>query len=254
MKRLLVLVLALAMAFSTSTFALSWVKRDNLWYVLDEVAGDYLKGVVIDTGENVYYLDDSGRMVVGWWRNSKTNKYYFFSNKDNKDYGGMVFGLHVIDGYYRYFNDDGSLATSDKKGDYKKVYRECYADSNGLLYTNNELMRDVTIAKSEYYSNDIYYRNNDLNNYYLAHNDTSFGLFEIDHSQDDAGNNASRGNRQGGTTRERVKTGSDTSGGVNYSVDDHGSIHLIETETALSDLERIGPSANMGTERKRNYY
>ena len=137
MKRLLAFVLALVMAFTTSTFALSWVKRDNTWYVLDEVAGEYLKSVIVDTGDNVYYLDDEGRMVVGWWRNPKTNKYYFFANKNNNNYGGMLFGLHMIDGYYRYFNDDGSLATSDRKGDYKKVYKECYADSNGLLYMNS---------------------------------------------------------------------------------------------------------------------
>ena len=240
------------MAFTTSTFALSWVKRENFWYVLDEVAGEYLKGVVVDTGENVYYLDDEGRMVVGWWRNPKTNKYYFFANKDNKDYGGMLFGLHMIDGYYRYFTNDGSLATSDKKGEYKKVYKECYADSNGLLYTNNELMRDVTIGKSEYYSNDIYYHNGDLNNYYLAHHDTTFRLFEIDHTKDNAGG-ASNQNRQAGTTKERVKSGTDTSGGANYSVDERGSIHLNESQTALSDLEKIGPSANMGTEHRRNY-
>lgn len=251
MKRLLALVLALVMAFTTSAFALSWVKKDTSWYVLDEAKGEYLKGSVVDTGENVYYLDDEGRMVVGWWRNPKTNKYYFFSNKDNKDYGGMLFGLHMIDGYYRYFNNDGTLATSDKKGDYKKVYKECYADSNGLLYTNNELMRDVTIAKSEYYSNDIYYNNNSLNNYYLSHYDTSFRLFEIDHTKDGAGD-VYQQNRQGGTNKERVKIGADTSGGVNYSVDERGTIHLIETETALSDLEKIGPSANMGTERRRN--
>ena len=251
MKKILALGLVLVMAFSTSTFALSWVMNDNSWYVLDEDAGEYLKGVIVDTGHNVYYLDDEGRMVVGWWRNPKTNKYYFFSNKDDKDYGGMLFGLHMIDGYYRYFNDDGSLATSDIKGDYKNVYKECYADSNGLLYTNNELMRDITIAKSEYYSNDIYYLNNDLNNYYLAYHDTSFRLFEIDHSQDSGA--VSQGNRQVGTNTERVKSGSDTSGGTNYYVDESGKVRLIESELAISDLERIGPSANMGTEYRRNY-
>ena len=112
-------------------------------------------------------------------------------------------------------------------------------------------MRDVTIAKSEYYSNEVYYNNNSLNNYYLSHYDTSFRLFEIDHTKDGAGD-ASQEYRQAGTTKERVKTGADTSGGVNYSVDERGSIHLIETEMALSDLEKIGPSANMGTERRRN--
>ena len=42
MKRLLALVLALVMAFTTSTFALSWVKKDTSWYVLDEAKGEYL--------------------------------------------------------------------------------------------------------------------------------------------------------------------------------------------------------------------
>lgn len=252
MKKILALALVLAFAFQTSAFALSWVDYENAWYVLDELTGEYLKGVIVDTGDNVYYLDDEGKMVVGWWRNPKTNKYYFFSNKDNKDYGGMLFGLHMIDGYYRYFNDDGSLATSDKKGDYKRVYKECYADSNGLLYTNNELMRDVTIAKSEYYSNNVYYKNVDLNNYYLAKHDTSFSLFEIDHSKDDTRSAYQQGG-EAGATKERVKSGTDTSGGVNYIVDERGSIHLIESELQLSDLERIGPSANMGTEHRRNY-
>lgn len=249
MKKICVLALVLVLAFQTSAFALSWVDYENSWYVLDEATGEYLKGVIVDTGDNVYYLDDEGKMVVGWWRNPKTNKYYFFANKDNKDYGGMLFGIHMIDGYYRYFNDDGSLATSDKNGEYKKVYKECYADSNGLLYTNNELMRDVTIAKSEYYSNNIYYNNNDLNNYYLAYHDTSFKIFEIDHSKD----NGSKQNSQGITKRDRVRTGADTAGGVNYFVDESGTTHLVESEAALSELERIGPSANMGAEHRRNY-
>ena len=164
----------MSIIFAGSAFAYRWVKSDSNWYVVDETTGEFLENVLLDVGDNVYYLSEEGKMMTGWWRNDESGKYYFFSNKPGLNYGGMLFGLHMIDGYYRYFGDDGSLVVANELGSYVRAYNEYYADSNGKLYYANQLMRDVSEAKSEYYTDPIYYREPTLNNYFLANFDLGF--------------------------------------------------------------------------------
>ena len=76
-KRILALVLTLMMIMTTNVFAHRWVQYGTDWYVLNEDSGEYLKGILLDVGDNVYYLDGEGKLVTGWWRNPNTKKYYF---------------------------------------------------------------------------------------------------------------------------------------------------------------------------------
>lgn len=233
-KKVLALVIALMIVLTSNVFAYRWIESGSDWFVLNEDSGEYLKGMLLDVGDNVYYLDAEGRLVTGWWRNPTSKKYYFFDNKIDRNYGGMVFGLHMIDGYYYYFGDDGSLQTSAAAGTYRKVYQEYYADNEGYLYYDNVLMRDTSIAKSEFYTNPAYYTNVNLNNYYLANYD------HAGTAKDMAGVEKSEINIS--QAKEQTKTSSsDTSGGTNYTVDEYGRIHtygdIYETQAA----EKYGP-------------
>lgn len=234
-KRILALVIGLMMILSTSVFAYRWVESGSDWYVLNEDSGQYLKGMLLDVGDNVYYLDGEGKLVTGWWKNPTTKKYYFFDNKLDRNYGGMVFGLHMIDGYYYYFGDDGSLQTSEKAGMYKKVYQEYYADYDGYLYYDNVLMRDTSIAKSEFYTNPIYYSNPNLNNYYLANHDQIGQAKELDR------NTKSEVNVSNASKEITKSVASNTSGGVNYDVDEYGRVHVHDSVQETQPAEKYGP-------------
>ncbi|MBO6119911.1 MAG: hypothetical protein J6P02_05545 [Lachnospiraceae bacterium] len=234
-KKVLALSLILAMVFTANVFAYRWIEEGNDWYVLNEDSGEYLKSKLLDVGDNVYYLDKDGKLVTGWWKNPTTKKYYFFDNKIDRNYGGMVFGLHMIDGYYYFFGDDGSLQTSDAKGTYKKVYQEYYADSDGYLYYDNTLMRDVSIAKSEFYTNPAYYTNVNLNNYYLANFDKVGTAKELD-TETKSEINASQANEAGKKT-----SASTTTGGTYYDVDENGRIHTYNDVFETSEAEKYGP-------------
>ena len=234
-KRILALVLTLMMIMTTNVFAHRWVQYGIDWYVLNEDSGEYLKGILLDVGDNVYYLDGEGKLVTGWWRNPNTKKYYFFDNKVDRNYGGMVFGLHMIDGYYYYFGDDGAVSTSDKKGTYKKVYQEFYADSDGYLYYDNVLMRDTSIAKSEFYTNPAYYTNVNLNNYYLANFD------QPGQARDLAGDEKSEVNISQASKEKTKTSASATTGGTNYDVDAEGRVHTYGDIFETSPAEKFGP-------------
>ena len=233
-KRILAVAMILSLALSSSAFAHKFVEYAGDWYVVNENTNEFLKGVLLDVGDSVYYLDENGKLVTGWWLNEKSNKYYFFDNDENKNLGGMLFGLHMIDGYYRYFGNDGALATSDREGDYKKVYKEYYADYTGKLYFNNELQRDTSINKSEYYSDPLYYKNVNLNNYYLA----NYGKVQevgIAHSA----NNAASG--QGNALDETKRKEGIAYGGTDYYIDDMGRVIMPEDTFKISDGEKYGP-------------
>ena len=234
-KRILALVMCLMMLFTTNVFAYRWVEYGTDWYVLNEDSGEYLKGLLLDVGDNVYYLDAEGKLVTGWWRNPTTKKCYFFDNKLDRNYGGMIFGLHMIDGYYYYFGDDGALQTSGEKDGFKKVYQEYYADKDGYLYYDNTLMRDTSIAKSEFYTNPLYYTNVNLNNYYLANFDKVGGVSDI------VGEEKSEINMAHAAKEATKTSGSNTSGGTNYSVDDEGRIHLYDNTFETQAAEKYGP-------------
>ena len=70
-KKILALVIVLMMVLTTNAFAYRWVESGSDWYVVDEGSGQYLKGMLLDVGDNVYYLDGEGKLVTGWWKNSK---------------------------------------------------------------------------------------------------------------------------------------------------------------------------------------
>ena len=235
-KKFLLLVIAFLMILSTNALAYRWVAYNNEWYVLDESNNQYLENILLDVGNNVYYLDNEGKMVTGWWKNNKTGKYYFFDNNKNRNYGGMVFGFNMVDGYYRYFTEDGSLATSMKKGEYSKVYLEFYADYEGNLYYNNVLMRDTSNAKSEYYSDPIYYTNDMLNNYYLAKYDTVKGLDTIKGNDTDT----SSYDTKKGKTKDASGDGLIT-GGTDYYVDESGRVHTYGDIYETEYFEKYGP-------------
>ena len=231
-KKILVLTLTFIIIFTSSVFAYQWVSDGDYWYVVDETKGEFLEHALYDVGSDVYLLGVEGKMVKGWWRNADTNSDYFFSNKHDKDYGGMLFGLHVIDGYTRYFNDNGTLATSDSKGTYKNVYGEYYADFNGNLYYSNKLLRDTSNAKSEFYTNELYYTHETLNNFFLANYDLGFRNLEVVPS--------------GLTAAKTVRTRDMAIDGQDYAVDIGGrTISSKITTNGISSLEKIGPRANM---------
>lgn len=243
----LVLVVSLIVSFSIDAFAVNrWVQNNGYWYVYDD-NNQPLKNMLIDVTNNVYYLDEEGKMVVGWWRHPTTNKAYFFDNNKSRNYGGMVFGLHMVDGYFRYFGDDGSVQTSDGEGQYKKVFQEFWADENGLLYFNNVLLRDTTTNKSEYYSNPEYYTNDQLNNYYLANYDVAV----VDGSKFFA----QVGNANSNVDNNRVTTGRESDGGLsgkqaptggtNYTIDAEGRIISQDKETDISGAEKYGPMVGL---------
>lgn len=235
MKRIIAFLLTFIMILSTNVFAYRWIENNSDWYVYDESNGSFMKEVLLDTGNNVYYLDKDGKAVTGWWRNPTSKKLYFFSNKPNNNYAGMLFGLHMIDGYYFYFGDDGSLQTSEKNGQYRNVYEDFYADHLGLLYYDNVLMKDTSISQSEFYTNLVYYTNVSLNNFFLANYDIT-DYTEVLKSNDKSDVNMTNANN------EKTKTSaSNTSGGTNYTVDAEGRVHIDESEFVISDLEKFGP-------------
>ena len=235
MRRLCALIVILVTVLSSTVFAYRWVDYQNNWYVLNEDSGEFLKGCLLDVGDNVFYLDNEGKLVTGWWRNPRSKKYYFFDNKSDRNYGGMLFGLHMIDGYLYYFGDDGSLQTSGEEGQYRNVYQEYYADIDGYLYYANTLMRDTSIAKSEFYTDTNYYTNVNLNNYYLA----TYG--NVGHSKDLESLDKAEINTSRISQDSKNKVGTNTSGGTNYTVDEHGHITSFDAPTEISDLEKYGP-------------
>lgn len=239
-KRILAFALVIILALSTNVFAYRWEERNGTWYVLNESTGEYLKSTLIDTNNDVYYMDEDGKLKTGWFLNKKTKKYYFFDNNKKRNLGAMVFGLHMIDGYYYYFGADGSLQRADKKGEFKKVFQDYYADFDGYLYENNQLMRDTSIIRSEYYSNDLYYDNIVLNNYYLAYYDSGSIAkretysYDTSKSEEIIADNIDRRNQKSADIYK-------TSGGTDYYVDEWGNAKGVEVEYETKEAEKYGP-------------
>lgn len=248
-KRLLSLVTIIVFLFSTTAFAAyQWEQIGNDWYVRE--GETFLKSRIVNTGSNVYYLDNEGKMCVGWYMHPDTKKIYFFDNNEERALGTMIFGLHTIDGYYRYFYDDGSLAVAREGEEYSKVYQEFWADAKGNLYFANQLMRDVTIAKSEYYTNIFYYKNESLNNYYLANLDT-VSVIDIEKNIGAVMSSNSEGSDIRGTktaTQDANKSKQDKGvahGGTNYEVID-GKVVVYDKEPETSEFEKYGPGHGEG--------
>ena len=235
-RRIIALVLVFVMALSMNVFAYRWQERDGHWYVLDEQTGERIKSTLLDTGDGVYYLDGAGELVTGWFLNKKTNKYYFFDNNAKRNLGAMVFGLHMVDGYYYYFGDDGSLQTAYDSVEYRKVFQDYFADVDGYLYKDEKLMRDTSIIRSEYYTNALYYDNINLNNYYLANHDQG----SIEKRNHVIRNSSSNGSM----IVSETKKSSDahlTSGGTSYYVDEWGNVQGADISYETRPAEKYGP-------------
>lgn len=231
--------MAFVLLFTLNTFAYTWYESNGNWYILLNDKGEVVKDALLDTGTNVYFFDSTGKLMTGWWKDRHTDKIYFFDNKKGDSLGGMVFGLHEIDGYKHYFADDGSLVTATTKGSFVKAYKDYYADYYGYLYFENQLQRDMSIAKSEYYTNTMYYDNIDLNNYYLARGDeiTDMTILrkmrdEVKAKSNDSGDNY--------TTQKSADTHK-TSGGLNYYVDEYGRVKTYGDIYETQEAEKYGP-------------
>ena len=238
-SKIIALVVAMTIVFSINAFAYRWEEKNGDWYVLNTSKNEYLKGTLLDVGNNVYYLDNDGKLVTGWWQNLKTGKYYFFDNKKDRNLGGMIFGLHMIDGYYYYFGADGSLQTSSEKGELRKVFQDYFADYEGYLYKGDKLQRDTSIFRSEYYSNTAYYDNILLNNYFLANYDKKASVKKEEIAKKSGINtdSATTGNKKSSDTHK-------TSGGTNYEVDDLGHVTVYGDEFETRPAEKYGPMIN----------
>ena len=241
-KKILLFVLLFIIMFSSIAFAYRWVEHGGNWSVLDENTNEYVTNRLLDTGNSVYYLDRNGNMMTGWYYNTSADKFYFFSNNPNQNYGGMVFGLTIIDGYYRYFEDNGTLATSNKQGEYLKVYGEYYADYYGNLYFANNLLRDTSVAKSNYYTNALYYTNEALNNYFMAKSNQAQKLEDV---KNNAINNQEDNSNVSETQRKKDSTGGHLAlGGTDYYIDDYGKIHMGDDTFETQGFEKFGPMRN----------
>ena len=239
-KRIIAFALVVILALSSNVFAYRWEEVNGAWYVKNESNGEYLKSTLLDTNNNVYYLNGEGKLETGWFMNKKTKKYFFFDNNPKRSLGAMVFGLHMVDGYYYYFGSDGSLQTADRKGEFKKVFQDYYADVEGYLYQNDKLMRDTSIIRSEYYTNPLYYENINLNNYYLAYHDMgSIKKKELVTNSLESDNEI----MTRGTSMENQKSADiyKTSGGTDYYVDDWGHVKGVEIEYETREAEKYGP-------------
>ncbi len=235
-RRIIVFALVLAFVLSTAVYAYRWEEKNGNWYVINEMTGETIKNTLIDTNNNVYCLDPQGKLITSWYRNPTSGKYYFFDNNAERNLGAMIFGLHMIDGYYYYFGDDGSLKTSGVKGELKKVFQDYYADIDGYLYQNGTLARDTSIIRSEFYTNTEYYKNINLNNYYLANYDKqSIPKKEsvvIDPSVDEriiAGNSMKSADIH------------KTDGGTDYYVDEWGNLRGVDVTYETRPAEKYGP-------------
>lgn len=238
MKKVLVsVILIFTLALSFNVFAHHWEEIGGNWYVVDDASKVPLKNMLLDTGDNVYYLDVEGKLVTGWWKDKDTGKYYFFDNKDDRNLGGMVFGLHMIDGYYHYFGDNGALITSNHEDTVIK-YNDYYIDFNGYVYKDNKIMRDVSIERSEFYTNPAYYKSMVLNNYYLAYNDASFKEYiPKDTARVENYNTNDYSNKEGKKSADLHRT----TGGLNYVVDDEGRVTTYGDTFETKPAEKYGP-------------
>ena len=163
-KKSLIFVFILVISICSNVFAFRWEKQGDDWYALNDNVPVALSNQLLNDNGFMYYTDEDGKIITGWFYNTENKKAYYFSNRPDNTIGQMVFGLKSIDGYLRYFTEDGSLAKADKEGEYKKVYLEYWADADGLLYENNILQKDISTKRSDYYTDPQYYTNLNLNN------------------------------------------------------------------------------------------
>ena len=58
-------------------------------------------------GGKYFHLDESsGKMTVGWFRDSSSSKWYYL-----KDDGALAYGWQQVDGKWFYLGTDGAMMT-----------------------------------------------------------------------------------------------------------------------------------------------
>jgi glucan-binding YG repeat protein len=81
-----------------------WLKLDSIWFYLDpKQEGKMVKGWFKDETNNWFFANDKGKCLFGL-QTINEKKYYISSN-------GMVTGFICIDKQWKFFNEDGILAT-----------------------------------------------------------------------------------------------------------------------------------------------
>ena len=88
--------------------------------------------ILLNDGWN--YFKYNSEMALCCLLDEKNKKTYFLDNKENL---GVIVGpgFHVIDGYYRYFNEDSSLTYSSNHYRVKNLGNGYYVDNKANVYT-----------------------------------------------------------------------------------------------------------------------
>lgn len=116
--------------------AKQWIKNQDGTYSLlllvpnAKIVGLWIEDVIRSangsTIVDVYYFDDTGKMVTGIVKDDKGD-YYYFETEANENQGKMVIGWKLIDGDFYYFGADGKMLQNGTTPEGLKV------DANGKL-------------------------------------------------------------------------------------------------------------------------
>lgn len=143
-KRIISLALIVCMIFTSNVFAFKWEMQNGEWVAVDDNVPVCLSYQLLNDNGFVYFTDEIGRPITGWYVSPENHNVYFFDTKIGETAGRMVFGLKSINNRLYYFNDDGSMARSKAEGEYIKAFTngadEYWASYTGELYLNNQLM------------------------------------------------------------------------------------------------------------------
>ena len=109
-----------------------------------------------------HYFKYDSEMATGWVLDKETKNTYFLDNKNNR--GVLISpGFHIIDGYYRYFNEDSSLAFSRNHYRVLNLGNGYYVDDKANVYTlDGQMLPAMPISQTEYFSFAIMYANAEL--------------------------------------------------------------------------------------------
>ncbi len=123
-------------AVSIKSKTTGWKKIGGYWYYYS-AQGRLQSGQIKDKGK-IYYCLPNGRMVTGWFQNSRSKKWYYFDSS-----GAMIRnGWKYIYGKWYHFNKNGVMQIGWLKE--KNVWY--YLGSNGAMYTGWH-----TIGGKKYY-------------------------------------------------------------------------------------------------------
>ena len=115
-----------------------WVNENGIWYFKDP-DGTIVKGAWREYDKNRYYLNNDGKMAVGW-KKLDGSWYYFQSWGGVYPYyphadGKMATGWKLIDDVYYYFDDQGAMYRNRFFEYDKNTY---YVDADGKMASGFE--------------------------------------------------------------------------------------------------------------------